>query len=302
VSASTEVGHLAQHAVAARIREAALQVVQRGPTHQRRHLRKPARGDARHHVDDRLRARLAAQSGQRVQDREIGLAGAVELDALAARDAFAVPPGDGEERLDERRLADPGLPGDEHHSPLPPLGLGHPLAEAVELRLAADHRGGPARGRGGHGRPGARVRDEPVPAPVQRLDDARCRGVVPEPPPEVTDTHGEGRVADRHVRPDRAPEGLLGDEPPGAGDQDLQDRKRLGGQADLVTAAPDAAVLAIEPEGAERDERVVRRHELVPQRTDRETFENAHDFPPGAIYRSGRGVGPDSYSTTPASA
>lgn len=93
------------------------------------------------------------------------------------------------------------------------------------------------------------------------------RGVT-EPPPDLADAHGEGRRGHGDVRPDRLPEGVLGDETTGVGHQDLQDGERLRSEADLLDAAPHAGILRIEAEWTEANGPALR-HGVLRERSEK---------------------------------
>ena len=57
--------------------------------------------------------------------------------------------------------------------------------------------------------------DKPIPAPVDRLDVLRGLGRVPQHLPQLADAHGQGGIADHHLRPDRGKERFFGDQLPG---------------------------------------------------------------------------------------
>ena len=85
---------------------------------QRRQLHEPGRRELPEDVDNAVAGR-PPQSTERLQHRQIRLAGAVLFDALPARDANRPVAADPrQERLHQRGLADPRLAGDEHELPL----------------------------------------------------------------------------------------------------------------------------------------------------------------------------------------
>ena len=114
-----QLAHLAQHAVRAHAGQFAPQRVAFLRGAEPRQLQQPGR---RHGAQQRGQVRvLAAQLGQRLQHRQIGLAGAVVLHALAARDGDVSEAR--HEVLDQRGLADARLAGDPDHRPLAAAGL-----------------------------------------------------------------------------------------------------------------------------------------------------------------------------------
>ena len=71
-------------------------------------------------ADDRLPAWLPAQPSHGLEERQVGLARSVGLDASPLGDAQAIAAARlGQEPLDEGRLADPGLAGHEDDLPGP---------------------------------------------------------------------------------------------------------------------------------------------------------------------------------------
>ncbi len=91
--------------------------------------------------DDGVAVRFATKPGQRIEDRQVGFAGAVVVHALPTTD----PEGGGrshlaQERFDHRRLANPRLARDEGDLLLALTGPGEPSVELLELRLTADYR------------------------------------------------------------------------------------------------------------------------------------------------------------------
>src|SRR4029079_15925795 len=86
--------------------------------------------------------RPAPHPRERLEHGHVRLARAVLLDALSVRDQHVIARAEaGQERFHERRLADPGLAGDEDE--LAPTGarrLERPT-KAIELCVAADQRG-----------------------------------------------------------------------------------------------------------------------------------------------------------------
>src|SRR5262249_19520252 len=116
---------------------------------ERRQLHEPARRVLSEHADDLLTAGVTAETAERLEDRQIRLAGAVVLHALAPTDAQRRPGGDlREERIHERGLADSRLAGDEDELPPPIQRSPEPVVKPGDLGVPADERGARGRSRG----------------------------------------------------------------------------------------------------------------------------------------------------------
>ena len=114
-------------------------------------------GEQRHEL---LPARESQETAERLEYRQVGLAGAAVLDTLPVGDEGSWRrAGSGSEVLDDGRLADARFPGDEDESPGACLGLFVQAFEGGDLPLATAHgldeltregrdRGGPVRGAG----------------------------------------------------------------------------------------------------------------------------------------------------------
>ena len=110
---------LAQHPVARGPLRPALHRLHVAVAQQPRQLLQPGRRMLLEHLDQLFAAGRSPQSSQRFQHRQIRFPGAVLLHALPAADAQRLRSADlGQERLDQRGLADPRLPGHEHELPL----------------------------------------------------------------------------------------------------------------------------------------------------------------------------------------
>jgi hypothetical protein len=91
---------------------------------------------------DRCPFGAVPELGDRFQHRQVGLAATVLLDTLPARDpdGCAGRPTEFAERdLDQRGLADPGLPGDEPELPPSTGRFAQPRGDLGALVLASDH-------------------------------------------------------------------------------------------------------------------------------------------------------------------
>jgi hypothetical protein len=120
------------------------------------------------------------------------------------------------ECLDERRLADAALAGDERDLARAGGGISQNVMEALEVRLPADQmrRGTPA----GHRAVWLRRlvafdgRDEAEAASMHRLDEARMAHVVVQGIPDLADRLRERRLRDGDPAPHGVEELFLGDE------------------------------------------------------------------------------------------
>ena len=83
--------------------------------------------------------------------------------------------------------------------------------------------------------------DEPVAAPVQRLDVARPARIVRERAAQLLDAGDERRVADRGLGPHRGEQLILGDHLAGPLGEEGQQRERLGREPDLARAGHQSA-------------------------------------------------------------
>src|SRR3990167_8988097 len=109
--------HLSQHTLRADASEFAAQRVAPIRAAQPRQLQQPGRC---HSAQQRRQRGVAAtQLGQRLQYRQIGLAGAIVLYAMTARAGDAAEAGD--EMLDQRGLADPRPAGEPDQRTLAPV-------------------------------------------------------------------------------------------------------------------------------------------------------------------------------------
>ena len=141
-----ELGDLAQHALARGALELALQRCAAVLADEPGHLHEPARRHAAQRLDEGRPAGAARERAERLEHRQVRLAAAEVVEALAARDAHRrLDPR--EPRVDQRRLADAGLAGHEHHLALRRRAPGPAvLVERRERVVAADERQ-PADGR-----------------------------------------------------------------------------------------------------------------------------------------------------------
>ncbi len=244
-------GQLAQHPLPHGARRRPLERPQLGGADQRRHLRQPRRRVAPEDGNDGA-PRFAPQAREGLEQRQVGLARPVVLDAATGGDEQPVAGGAGQEGLHRRRLADARLARDEDDLALAAPGAIQARAQLRQRALAAHDVIGPPEARA-HRRRVRHRRDEPVTPPVDGLDVARAPGVVAQRVPDLLDAGGERRVAHRHAGPDGREEVVLAHERPGPADQGGQHRRRLRRQPDLPRAPPEGAARRLERVAAEAD-------------------------------------------------
>jgi hypothetical protein len=180
---------------------------------QRRHLDQPGGGDPAQQPDHL--AVLAAQPGEGVEDRQVGLGRTALLQALAAgHGGPAVASRPAAERLDQRGLADAGLAGHERHLGPAGRGLTEQPGEPFQLQPA------PGQLRRG-GRPGRRLDrgQELVPAAVDGADQPLLAAAVADRLAGRLHPAGQGRLAHEPAAPDPVQQLGLGDEPAAVADQ-----------------------------------------------------------------------------------
>lgn len=130
---------LAHHALAGGAEESLAQRRFLVGGEQRRQLREPRRRVHAEAVDGRVARRSGREPLQRLEQRPVRLVDADHLAALGARDhQIGVAVGLREKRVDECRLADAGVTGEEADGALAPFGGGEPRRERRELGVASD--------------------------------------------------------------------------------------------------------------------------------------------------------------------
>ncbi len=176
----------------------ALQLGAVGLLDQGRQLGQPGRGQTGQ--QDQGLAVVPAEPLQRVEDRQVGLGPAPLLEALAAGHQPGPAPLDlAGERLDQRRLADPGLAGHEHELAPPLLGQAVELAQPGQLGLPPDRR---HRGRQRRRALLPHGGEELVAAAVDGADQPLLTPAVADRPAGRLDPAGQGRVAHEPAPPD----------------------------------------------------------------------------------------------------
>ena len=174
----------------------------------RGHLGEPRRSVLAEQAGDRLPSWLAAQAGHGFQQRQVGLARPMSLDASTLGDSkpIATLAASAKNSLDGRRLPDPGLAGHEDDLPIPIRGPLQAPAQLAQLPVPTDDQrrrrsDAPATARHWRGpgaATGARERRTGSPA-VPRFDEARAPGVVGERALKLLDACRERRITDDRV-------------------------------------------------------------------------------------------------------
>jgi hypothetical protein len=241
-----------------------------GPGKKPGDLHVPAWRDTPEERDQGGAERGAEAKFERLQHRHVGLALPVLLDALPAEDpdVGATQSGGSEEFFRERCLADPCLTRDEDDLSRPPVGDFQASAEPAQLRPPSDKcgtgllEGGVVRQRRGQPLAGQAPRFAFEPpdlghqakaAPVDGLDDPRRSRAVVECPAEFADRLGERVVGDDDIGPNRAVEGLLGNEQAGPLDQIVEHVPRFGTKQDFTVSPPQPVASHIQVKGVERE-------------------------------------------------
>ena len=93
---------------------------------------------------------------------------------------------------------------------------------------------------------------------MQRLDVPRLTGVVLQRLAQLPDAGREGAIAHGRLRPHCAEHLVLRDDVARSLEQEAQEGKRLGGEADLLPAAPEATP-RVQPVVTESN-RLIRQH------------------------------------------
>ena len=257
-----ELPHLAQHPRlpgAGQLAPQGLALFRRGEPRQ---LEEPGRRDRADQVDERGIA--TRQVGERLQDRQVRLAGTVLLDAVPVR---AVDLADlAHEAVDDGGLAHAGFAGQPDD-----LASARPCRGPCGLQ-PREHVGAADRGRRGRrDRPVQRCRraedfggdggfrdlaqraDEPIAAARHRLDVARLLGVVLQRGAQIADRRLQHRLADELVAPHVVEQRALGDERVRCAGQGTKKGKRLGREVHRLAAIDEARLGFIDLEAVEPD-------------------------------------------------
>ena len=249
-----QLAHLPQHAVRAYAGQFSPQCVAFLGGAEPRQLQQPGRPDR---AQQRGQVRvLAAQLSQSLQHRQIGLAGAVVLDALAARHGDASQAR--HEVLDQHGLADARFAGHPHHRPLPAAGLAPGAAQPRDRIGTTDERRRFTRagkradgGRVRRHRRSGRGRDEAVTTARHGLYEARLAGVVTERGAQVADGGLQHRFGDEPVTPDRVEQRVLRQQSVRLARQRAQQAEGGGRERDGLSAAQQPGIRLIQLEVVE---------------------------------------------------
>jgi hypothetical protein len=187
--------------------------------------------------------RVAAQDGEDVrvgagcdkllhglQQRHVGLATPVLLDALATQD----PPGGRQrirERIDERGLADPHLAGDEEHLAQAFVGCQTSRGQPGQFVVAAAD--GVARRTGGRGAFRLDGSDEAETPTMDRLDVAGGARIVAKRGAQPLQGRCQRCLTDDRIRPRFGQKIVLGHDLSCPGHEDLEDPPALGVEPDF---------------------------------------------------------------------
>src|SRR5262249_48666388 len=135
------VGQLAKHALHGGAGHLPMERHSLRSLQDRRHLGQPRRRVSMEEADDRLPARLQAERGHGLEERQVGLARPARLDASTLREPVPVATGHRaqEKTLDDRRLSDPRLARHEYELTAAAAGAGEACRQLLELTAAADN-------------------------------------------------------------------------------------------------------------------------------------------------------------------
>lgn len=214
-----------------------------------------------------MASRLAAALLQRLDQRQEGFAGAEQLAAFAPQDLGPVRGGSLDRHLDQRRLADPGLAGDERDLAPSGHGLTDQAIECFQLRVASD----PVprafwgvlgrRGRWGLIRLGGHGAGEAVAPAGDRRDPGRPVRGRPQGSPKGRYLHGQIGVLDDGAGPDFRHDLGFGHKVARPRGQQAQYVKRAGPDGHgrepaIAVTSKQASAPAFEPKRAESENSV----------------------------------------------
>jgi hypothetical protein len=87
-----------------------------------------------------------------------------------------------------------------------------------------------------------KVANEPIAAPVQRLDKPRCPGIIPESLPQLLDADRQRYIVHRRLGPDGIEQGSFGYQLPTMRQQTSQHGKSFGPQGNPLRPPPEAGI------------------------------------------------------------
>src|SRR4029453_4709871 len=210
-------GHLTQHPFARHRPEPGPRGRESGGGAEPRPLREPPRRVPAEERREGVSVWSTTEPTEGFEHGEVRFTGPVVLDALPTPDVeLPVPIGCPQEGVDERRLAEPGLSGDEDDLAAPGSRPLERVVETVDLRSPPDRYEPGVRGRAFAGTPwrqdhvgavarippGAEVPHEPMPAAVDGLDEEGGACVVPERLPQLPDAYHENNCGHPGSPPD----------------------------------------------------------------------------------------------------
>jgi hypothetical protein len=245
---------LAQHSLACLAEDLALQTFSVRGRQDRRELCQPGRCMLGEKLDHTRPLRRLTQAPDGFEHRVIRFLLAMAFDALAGGDAgAAVHHLPTEEALDQGRLADAGLTGDEDDLPVSAERPTITGREKGQIRLTTEQPSGAFRiaGRGPRRVVFRDRSDEAIPSPGVRSDEGRVLGIITEQAAKLPDVGLENLLLDVGPGPQRFHQLVLGDEAAGPGDQMVQHGEGLRRQRQRLAVPPDTLVVGIQPEGSE---------------------------------------------------
>jgi hypothetical protein len=249
-------GKLAQHAFGSgRVQGTAQLIIT--VAEQPRQLRQPGRRDATQQAGQIGAMRQSGEAFGGFEHRHVWLARSELLDTTTAADPHRRGGSEecigGEERFDERRLADPGRARHEDDLALARDGSLEERLQSRELDRTADERSR-RDGLGHRHRPHLmRCADEAKAAAMNRLDEGRRLGVVAQRDAQLADRLRQRVRRDCDVTPDGVQQLVFRDEHAGTLDEVEEDRPRLRPQWYSDASPGELAPTQIEAESSELD-------------------------------------------------
>ena len=265
-----KLAHLAQHAICGDTGELSPQSVALLGGAEPRQLQEPGRRDRTQQRDER--AVDAAQLGQRFEDGEVGLAAAVLVDALAAdakniaetrqRNARSASSCRYPARRQPRRSRRLPVHAQSQSARSRDNASARPMNDSdsaerlcgttVTTRWRSDYRAG--------------GRDEAIPSPRHRFDEARVAGIVVERRPQLADRGSQYRVGDVLVTPNLIEQCVRREQGAWLSDESAQYSEGRRRESDRGSVAQQARVCLVQLESVEAHSyriRATRRCSLV---------------------------------------
>ena len=241
--------NLAQHSIRADTHQLSTQCLALVGCAQPRQLQQPSGRDRAQQC--RNLTVSAAQLRKRLQHRQIGFAGTVQIDALTARASDVAKARD--KVFNKRGLTDPGLAGNPDHCT---FTAEHSVPEAAQLRGLFNTTDEPRLGLPSSGRTlhlsGCRYvdrdGDKPITSARHCFDKPRLARIIIEHRPQIADRRLENRVADVLVTPNLVEQGVLAEQHPGPSGQRAEKGEGRRRQCNGPSAAEQGGVCFIELE------------------------------------------------------